>query len=168
MLEKSEKNKNRVANIKRVNLKRRARSDAIIFFLGVIDNMGQLNEVMWHYHLKHLENDKRRELWRAFCDLPNIDKIESRQHENIHLNEHSLTSYSADQVLKLLGINFSKTKLKKFSSKKRPQNKELVQLVLSAVKSNPKVYKETLDLYIKYWIEDYELREEKTRSKASN
>ena len=55
MLEKSEKNKNRVANIKRVNLKRRARSDAIIFFLGVIDNMGQLNEVMWHYHLKHLE-----------------------------------------------------------------------------------------------------------------
>ena len=164
----AEKNQNRIANIKRVNLKRRARSDAIIFFLSIVDNIGNLNEVMRTYHLKHLAHEKRTELWKAFCNLPNIDKIEKRQHDNMHNNEHSLTSYSADQVLKTLGINFSKTKLKIFASRDRKQNKELVQLVLSAVKSNPEAYKETLDLYIKYWIEDYELREERARLKETN
>lgn len=152
------KNQNRVENMKRVNLKRTARSHAIILFLRIIDNMGNLHEVMYSYHLKHLSNDKRKELWHAFCDLPNIDKIEKRQLDNMHLNEHSLTSYSADQVLKLIGINFNKGKLKRFASKDRKQNKELAQLVLSVVKSDPKAYRETLELFVKYWIEDYELR----------
>ncbi|WP_296405602.1 hypothetical protein [Psychrobacter sp.] len=157
-----QKNQNRVENMKLVNLKRRARSDAIIFFLRVIDNMGQIKEVMRHYHLKHLSNDKRKELWYAFCDLPNIDKIEKRQLDNMHLNEHSLTSYSADQVLKLMSLNFNKGKLKIFASKDRSQNKELAQLVLSVIKSDPKKYRETLDLFVKYWIEDYELRYEQS------
>ena len=152
------KSQNRVENMRRVNLKRSARSHAIVFFLSVIDNMGNLNEVMWFYHLKHLSNDKRKELWQAICSLPNIDKIEKRQHDNMHLNEHSLTSYSADQVLKIMGINFNKGKLKRFASKKGKQNKELVPLVLSVVRSDPKAYKETLDLFIRYWILDYELR----------
>lgn len=148
--------------MKRVNLKRSARSDAIIFFLKVIDNMGNLHEVMYSYHLKHLSSEKRRELWQAFSRLPNIDKVEKRQLDNMHLNEHSLTSYSADQVLRIMGINFSKGKLKIFSSKNGKQNKELVQLVLSAVKSAPKVYRETLELFVKYWILDYELRAERS------
>ena len=88
-----QKNQNRVENMKRVNLKRTARSHAIILFLRIIDNMGNLHEVMYSYHLKHLSNDKRKELWQAFCGLPNIEKIEKRQHDNMHLNEHSLTSY---------------------------------------------------------------------------
>ena len=154
------KNQSRVDNMIRVNLRRSARSHAIIFFLSAIDNIGNLNEVMWFYHLKHLANDKRKELWQAFCKLPNIDKIEKRQHEKMHLNEHSLTSYSADQILKLMDINFNKGKLKVFSSKDGKQNKELAQLVLSVVKSDPKAYRETLELFIKYWIEDYELRAE--------
>ena len=157
-----QKNQNRVENMKRVNLKRTARSHAIIFFLRIIDNMGNLNEVMWFYNLKELSNDKRKELWHAFSDLPNIKTIEKRQHDNMHLNEHSLTSYSADQVLKLMGINFNKGKLSIFASKDRKQNKELAQLVLSVVKNDPKAYRETLDLFIKYWIEDYELREEQS------
>ena len=157
-----QKNQNRIDNMRRVNLKRSARSHAIVLFLRIIDNMGNLHEVMYFYHLKHLSNDKRKELWHAFCDLPNIKKIEKRQHENMHLNEHSLTSYSADQVLKLMGINFNKGKLKRFASKDRKQNKELAQLVLSVVKSDPKAYRETLELFIKYWIEDYELRDEKS------
>ena len=148
--------------MRRVNLRRSARSHAIVFFLSAIDNIGNLNEVMWFYHLKHLSNDKRKELWQAFCSLPNIEKIEKRQHDNIHLNEHSLTSYTADQVLKLIDINFNKGKLKVFSSKEGRQNKELAQLVLSVVKSDPKAYKDTLELFIKHWIEDYELRAEKS------
>ena len=156
------KNQNRVDNMKRVNLRRSAKSHAIVLFLRIIDNIGNLNEVMHYYHLKHLSNDKRKELWQAFCNLPNIDKIEKRQHDNMHLNEHSLTSYSADQVLKLMGINFNKGKLKRFASKDRKQHKELVQLVLSVVKSDPKAYRETLELFIKYWIEDYELRVEQS------
>ena len=156
------KSQNRVDNMIRVNLRRSARSHAIIFFLSAIDNIGNLNEVMWFYHLKHLANDKRKKLWQAFCNLPNIDKIEKRQHEKMHLNEHSLTSYSADQVLKLMDINFNKGKLKVFSSKEGKQNKELAQLVLSVVKSDPKAYIETLELFIQYWIEDYELRAEKS------
>lgn len=162
MEEIKHKSQNRVENMKRVNLKRSARSHAIVFFLRVIDNMGNLNEVMWFYHLKHLSNDKRKELWQAFCNLPNIDKIEKRQHDNMHLNEHSLTSYSADQVLKIMGINFNKGKLKIFASKDRKQNKELAQLVLSVVMSNPKAYREILELFIKYWIEDHELRAEQS------
>jgi len=162
MEDSKHKNQNRVENMRRVNLKRSARSHAIVFFLRVVDNMGNLNEVMLFHNIKHLSNDKRRELWRAFCDLPNIKKIEKRQHDNIHLNEHSLTSYSADQVLKLMGINFNKGKLKIFTSKNRKQNKELAQLVLSVVKSDPKAYRETLELFIKYWIEDYELRAEQS------
>ena len=157
-----QKNHNRVENMKRVNLKRTARSHAIIFFLRIIDNMGNLNEVMWFHNLKELSNDKRKELWHAFSDLPNIKTIEKRQHDNMYLNEHSLTSYSADQVLKLMGINFNKGKLKIFASKDRKQNKELVKLVLSVVKSDPKAYRQTLELFIKYWIEDYELRAEKS------
>lgn len=157
-----QKNQNRVENMKRVNLKRTARSHAIILFLRIIDNIGTLHEVMYFYHLKHLSNDKRKELWHAFCDLPNIDKIEKRQHDNMHLNEHSLTSYTADQALKLMGINFNKGKLKVFSSEDRKQNKELAQLVLSVVKSDPKTYRETLELFIRYWILDYELRVEKS------
>ena len=156
------KSQNRVENMMRVNLKRSARSHAIIFFLKVIDNMGHLNEVMWSHHLKHLQNNKRKELFQDFRNLPNIEKIEKRQHDNMHLNEYSLTSYSADQVLKLMGINFNKGKLKIFSSKNRKQNKELAQLVLSVVKSDPKAYRETLELFIKYWIEDYELRDEQS------
>lgn len=152
------KNQNRVENMRRVNLRRSARSHAIVLFLRIIDNMGNLHEVMWSYHLKQLSNDKRKELWHAFCDLPNIKTIEKRQRDNMHLNEHSLTSYSADQVLKLMGINFNKGKLKVFASKNRKQNKELAQLVLSVVKSDSKAYRETLELFIKYWIEDYELR----------
>ena len=155
------KSQNRVHNMKRVNLRRSARSHAIIFFLSAIDNIGNLNEVMWFYHLKHLSNDKRKELWQAFCNLPNIDKIEKRQHDKMHLNEHSLTSYSADQILKLMDINFNKGKLKVFSSKDGKQNKELAQLVLSVIKSDLKVYRETLELFIKYWILDYELRVER-------
>lgn len=156
------KNENRVKNMRRVNLRRSARSHAIILFLRIMDNMGNLHEVMYSYHLKHLSNDKRKELWHAFCDLPNIKKIENRQRDNMHLNEHSLTSYSADQVLKLMGINFNKGKLKIFSSKDREQNKELAQLVLSVVKSDPKAYRDTLELFIRYWIEDYELRAEQS------
>ena len=156
------KNQNRVENMRRVNLRRSARSHAIVLFVRIIDNMGNLNEVMWSYHLKHLSYDKRKELWHAFCDLPNIKKIENRQLDHMHLNEHSLTSYSADQVLKLMGINFNKGKLKIFASKGRRQNKELAQLVLSVVKSDPKAYRETLELFIKYWIEDYELRAEQS------
>lgn len=155
------KNQNRVENMKHVNLKRKARSHAIIFFLSVIDNMGNLNEVMWFYHLKHLSNDRRRELWRAFCDLPNIKIIEKRQADNIQENEHSLTSYRADKILMLMGINFNKGKLKKFSGKGK-QNKELTRLVLSVVESDPAAYRKTLDLFIKYWIVDYELRFEKS------
>ena len=162
MEEIKHKSQNRVENMKRVNLKRSARSHAIVFFLRVIDNMGNLNEVMWFYHLKHLSNDKRKELWQAFCSLPNIDKIEKRQHDNMHLNEHSLTSYSADQVLKIMGINFNKGKLRVFASKSGKQNKELAQLVLSVVKSDPESYRETLDLFIRYWILDYELRAKKS------
>ena len=157
-----QKNQKRVENMKRVNLKRTARSHAIIFFLRIIDNMGNLSEVMRFHNLKKLSNDKRKELWHAFRKLPNIEEIEKRQHDNIHLNEHSLTSYSADQVLKLMGINFNKGKLKRFASKDRKQNKELVQLVLSVVKSDPKTYRETLELFIKYWMEDYELRAEQS------
>lgn len=157
-----QKNQNRVENMRRVNLRRSARSHAIIFFLRIIDNMGNLNEVMWFHNLKELSNDKRKELWHAFSDLPNIKTIEKRQHDNMHLNEHSLTSYSADQVLKLMGINFNKGKLSIFASKNRKQNKELAQLVLSVVKSDPKVYRDTLELFIKYWIEDYELRAEQS------
>jgi len=152
------KNQNRVENMRRVNLRRSARSHAIVLFLRIIDNIGNLHEVMYSYHLKHLSNDKRKELWHAFCDLPNIKKIEKRQHDNMHLNEHSLTSYSADQVLKIMGINFNKGKLKVFSSRNGKQNKELAQLVLSVVKSDPKAYRETLNLFIRYWILDYELR----------
>ena len=162
MEDSKHKNQNRVENMRRVNLRRSARSHAIIFFLRIIDNMGNLNEVMWFHNLKELSNDKRKELWDAFSDLPNIDKIEKRQHDNMHLNEHSLTSYSADQLLKLIGINFNKGKLKRFASKDRKQNKELAQLVLSVVKSDPKAYRETLELFIKYWIEDYELRAEQS------
>jgi|TARA_R110002051_G_C8762515_1_gene501929 hypothetical protein len=158
------KNQNRVENMRRVNLKRSARSHAIILFLRIIDNIGNLKEVMWSYHLKHLSHDKRKELWQAFCEMPNIEKIEKRQHDNIELNEHSLTSYSADQVLKILGINFNKSKLKIFSSKDGKQNKELAQLVLSVIKSDPKAYRETLDLFIKYWILDYELRTENSNN----
>ena len=162
MEDSKQKNQNRVENMRRVNLRRSARSHAIILFLRIVDNIGNLNEVMWSYHLKHLSYDKRKELWQAFCDLPNIDKIQNRQRDNIHLNEHSLTSYSADQVLKLMGINFNKGKLKRFASKDRKQNKELAQLVLSVVKSDPKAYTETLELFVKYWIEDYELRAEQS------
>ena len=156
------KNQNRVENMRRVNLRRSARSHAIVLFLRIIDNIGNLHEVMYSYHLKHLSNDKRKELWHAFCDLPNIKKIEKRQHDNMHSNEHSLTSYSADQVLKIMGINFNKGKLKVFSSKDGKQNKELTQLVLSVVKSDPKVYRDTLDLFIRYWILDYELRDKRS------
>lgn len=159
MKDTERKNKNRVENMKHVNLKRRARSHAIIFFLRVLDNMGNLNEVMWFYNLKHLPNENRRELWHSFCDLPNIGKIEKRQIDNIEFNEHSLNSYRADQVLKLMGINFNKGKLKIFSGNGK-QNKELTQLVLSTVKSDPAAYRKTLDLFIKYWIVDYELRAE--------
>ena len=162
MEDSKQKNQNRVENMRRVNLRRSARSHAIVLFLRIVDNIGNLSEVMRSYHLKHLSYDKRKELWDAFSDLPNIDKIEKRQHDNMHLNEHSLTSYSADQVLKLMGINFNKGKLKRFASKDRKQNKELAQLVLSVVKSDPKAYRETLELFIKYWIEDYELRAEKS------
>lgn len=153
------KNQNRVENMRRVNLHRRARSHAIILFLRIIDNMGNLHEVMWSYHLKHLSNDKRKELWHAFCDMPNIDKIEKRQIDNIKFNEHSLNSYRADQVLKLMGINFNKGKLKIFSGNGK-QDKQLTQLVLSTVKTDPAAYRKTLDLFIKYWILDYELRTE--------
>ena len=161
MEDSKHKNQNRIDNMRRVNLKRSARSHAIVFFLRIIDNIGNLSEVMHYYHLKHLPHAKRKELWQAFCNLPNIDKIENRQHGNMHLNEHSLTSYSADQILKLMDINFNKGKLKIFSSEDGKQNKELAQLVLSVVKSDPKAYTETLELFIKYWILDYELRAEK-------
>lgn len=147
-----EKNDGQAKGAVRANEVRRAKTQAIVFYLRCLNAGANITEFYRYYHFKHLPYDYCHKMVRMFSNLP---------HQPDGFFE-MMNSYRAKKVMLLLGENVNPKHLTYFSGhpyggKLVVQDKKQGEFMFNTIQAHKREYKKALRLFIKAFVDDLKL-----------
>lgn len=130
-----------------------SKTEAMLFFLKCLNESVDISAHDEFVALQHLSSAEKQNLVQAFKDLPHPPLMFFQM----------INTYRGAKILKILGENINPSHLKIFTKenvieKSSKQNRIECQLIFSMIESNQDAYKNVLQLFIKSFEKNVQLK----------